>query len=141
MKQMNHDGQATLLTTYTDGLGHGLPHSDRLLWQFGPLPLEMLTLFALARRLKQTLTPLAAPEPFRTQLQQDLLASFEPAYDSESDRGRRPLWYSLAAVGSILPLLGLVVWRRRRRSHTLVGADENEAGWSRLWSLTQLSGE
>jgi hypothetical protein len=112
-----------------------------LLWQFGPLPLEMLTLFALARRLKQTLTPVATPEPFRTQLQKDLLASYEPAYDSDKERGRGPLWYSLAAVGSILPLLGLVVWRRRRRSNTLVAADEDAAGWSRLWSLAQLSGE
>lgn len=141
MTQMNHDGQATLLTTYTDRLDHSQSQADGLLWQFGPLPLEMLTLFALARRLKQTLTPVATPEPFRTQLQQDLLASFEPAYDSDKERGRGPLWYSLAAVGSILPLLGLVVWRRRRRSHTLVAAAEDAAGWSRLWSLTQLSGE
>lgn len=141
MTQMNHNGQATLLTMYTEGLGKSQSHADGLLRQLGPLSLEMLTLFALASRLKRILTPVVTPEPFRTQLQQDLLASFEPAYDSEEDRGRRPLWYSLAAVGSILPLLGLVFWRRRRQSHTLVNAGENEVGWSRLWSLTQLPGE
>lgn len=119
---MNHDAQLTLLATYADRLNRGEAYADRLLRRHGPLPLELLALLALARRLKRALTPTPVPEPFRTQLQRDLLASYEPAPVPERNRRRRPLWYSLAAVGSVLPLLGIVVWRRRRRSHTLINA-------------------
>lgn len=119
---MNHDAQLTWLAAHADRLNRGEVHADRLLWQHGPFPLEMVALMALARRLKRALTPFPAPEPFRSRLQRDLLSRYEAAPIVEEHRSRRPLWYSLAAVGSVLPLLGIVAWRRRRRSNTMMSA-------------------
>lgn len=112
-----------LLSIYTDRLHRGQGYADRLLRQYGSLSLEMVALLALAQRLKRTLAPVPAPEPFRSQLQRDLLSQYDFQPVSTDNRRWRPLWYSLAAVGSVLPLLGIVVWRRRRRSHVPICAN------------------
>lgn len=122
-----HDAPLTLLSIHADKMNEGQESAARFLRRQAPLAHDLLALISLAQRLKDALTPLAAPEPFRSQLHHDLLShsdwSRRPLAPERRWRiSRRPLYYSLAAVGSVLPLLGIVVWRRRRRASE--GAEE-----------------
>ena len=113
---MNYDAQLTLLSAYTDSLNEGADHAERFLWRQGPLAPDLLLLLALARRLSQVLAPLPLSEPFRSQLHQDLITRYKGAASPDDRHERRSVWFGLAAVGSLLPLVGIVVWRRHRRS-------------------------
>ncbi|HZD11466.1 MAG TPA: hypothetical protein VE553_09000 [Candidatus Binatia bacterium] len=121
MTQMNYNARLTLLSMHADRLNEGEEPAERFLQRQVHLGPDMLALLSLARRLKQALTPVPVPDPFRAQLRDDLVARWGETEARQEGRSRRPLWYSLAAVGSVLPLLGIFVWRRRRRSHTLMG--------------------
>lgn len=112
---MSYDARLTLLSAHADRLNEGLAAADSFIRRQGGLAPDMAALLSLARRLKQTLVPVAAPEPFRTQLYNELVIHSELSYSTPWPKVRRPLVYSLAAIGSVLPLLGIVVWRRRRR--------------------------
>ena len=118
---MNYNARLTLLSMHADRLNEGEEQAERFLQRQAPLGPDMLALLSLARRLKQALAPVPVPDPFRAQLRHDLVAYVGETGKVHGSRSRKPLWYSLAAVGSVLPLLGIFVWRRRRRSHTLVG--------------------
>lgn len=76
-------------------------------------------LMEVARLLRRVLVPVPTPAPFRSQLRRDLFSGAEtPARAKGSvtiSTGRRPrMWLGAAAVGSILSLVGLLFfWRRR----------------------------
>lgn len=120
---MNKMARVDLLSIHADRLIEGDDRARRFLQQQATLSPDMKSLFWLAHRVKQALVPIPVPEPYRRQLREDLLTHSENYLATSSERSLRPLWYSLAAAGSILPLLGIFVWRRRRRSdaQTLVG--------------------
>ncbi len=111
-----YESARTLLSAHADKLNEGEQEAQRFLRRHAPLAPDQLALMALALRLKQLLQPIAAPEPFRTLLYDELLAHDVWRERRRWHNTRRPLYYSLAAVGSVLPLLGIVAWRRRRRS-------------------------
>lgn len=121
---MDYKARESFLSTHADRLIAGDEHARRFVQQQVYLPPDVTDLLSLARRLKRTLVRVSLSESFRRQLQEDLLAHSGKKMTTESERSLRPLWYSLAAVGSVLPLVGIFVWRRRRRSDTqpLVGA-------------------
>lgn len=120
---MDYNARVSFLSIHADRLIEGDEQARRFVQKQITLPRDVEGLLSLARRLKRTLVPVPLSEPFRRQLREDLLAHSERHAMSESERSLRPLWYSLAAVGSVLPLVGIFVWRRRRRSdtQTLVG--------------------
>lgn len=113
---MSYDARLTLLSTHADRLNQGGDAADRFLRKQGPLPPDLVALLTLARRLKRALAPVPPRDGFRTQLRHELAAHGEWNERRQWRSGRKPLFLSLAAVGSVLPLLGIVVWRRRRRS-------------------------
>lgn len=113
---MSYDAQLSLLSAHADSLNEGEGAAARFLQRHRSLAPEMLALMSLAWRLKQVLTPIQAPEEFRTRLYGELIAHSQLSHRNDWRNMRRPLYYSLAAVGSVLPLLGIVVWRRRKRS-------------------------
>lgn len=113
---MSYDARLALLSAHADSLNEGEGAAARFLERHGPLGPDLLALLSLALRLKRALTPLQAPEEFRTRLYGELVAHSHPSARSDWHNMRRPLYYSLAAIGSVLPLLGIVVWRRRKRS-------------------------
>lgn len=113
---MSYDAQLALLSAHADSLNEGEGAAARFLQRHRSLAPDMLALLSLAWRLKQALIPIEAPEEFRARLYSDLVAHSHPSPRSDWHNMRRPLYYSLAAVGSVLPLLGIVVWRRRKRS-------------------------
>lgn len=123
---MDIKARIDFLSTHADRLIEGEHSARRFVQQQTSLSAEMRDLLSLAYRVGQALTPVAVPEPFRRQLRDDLLAHSEKHLTSDSERSLRPLWYSLAAAGSVLPLLGIFVWRRRRRSDTQTLVD---TGW------------
>lgn len=118
---MTYDARLTLLSTHADRLNEGEEQANYFVRRHAPLGPDMIALLELARRLKQVLAPVPVPRDFRAQLHHDLIAHSEKTNSQGSRRLRRPLWFSLVAAGSVLPLLGIFVWRRRRRSNTLLG--------------------
>lgn len=125
---MDEQARIDLLSTHADRLIQGDEEARRFVQQQTTLSPDMKYLLSLAQRVRRALTPVAVPEPLRRELREDLLAHSEKYLATNSGRSLRPrnlrpLWYSLAAAGSVLPLLGIFVWRRRRRSETqtLVG--------------------
>lgn len=127
---MSYDAQLTLLSAHADSLNEGEGAAARFLQRHSSLAPEMVSLLSLAWRLKQALVPVQAREEFRAQLYSDLLAHSHYSRNKGWRNMRRPLYYSLAAVGSMLPLLGIVVWRRRRRSSPATPHNEPSAGGS-----------
>lgn len=115
---MDNKAQIDFLSIHADRLIEGEHRARRFVQQQTALPADMRSLLLLAHRVRQALAPVAVPEPFRRRLRDDLLAHSEDYLTADSERSLRPLWYSLAAAGSVLPLLGIFVWRRRRRSDT-----------------------
>lgn len=124
---MDNEALQDLLTAHADALNQGQESVGRLLRSHPALPPGARPLLALAWQLKQTLVPVPVPPSFRVDLRQQLHAAASedrPAPMVVSTGGRRrPLWMGAAALGSILPLLGLLLfWRRRQRTHSLAGA-------------------
>jgi len=114
MTQMNYDAQLTLLSGYTERLNEGEDRAERYLRRHAPLAPDFIALVELARRLKQVLAPIPVSESFRSQLHQDLISYYEGVVSPDDDGEWRPAWFRLAALGSLLPLVGIIVWRRRR---------------------------
>ncbi len=139
---LTQDALLDLLSRHADALNQNERLAARLLQkQRSSLPSDVLALLVLAQQLKRLLVPLGAPQPFRRDLRRRLtgarLAGPEeilPAIDINSGlpglarrvgaqaAGNRPLLVGAAAVGSLLPLLGLLFfWRKRQRTEPLPG--------------------
>lgn len=120
---MDNKARVNILSTHADRLIEGENIAQRFVQRQASLPPEVVSLLSLAHRVRRVLVPVAVPEPFRRELREELLAHSDKHLAPAPERSLRLLWYSLAAAGSVLPLLGIFVWRRRRRSdtHTLVG--------------------
>ena len=75
---------------------------------------ELEPLLAVATAVHQTLTPVKPDPTFREELRHKLVTgSFEP----ESNRTvlrHKPFWLSLAAAGSLLSVVGLILYLFRR---------------------------
>lgn len=119
---MTYDARSALLWTHAEKLSEGEEEARRFERRQQALSPDVIALFALAWRLKRALTPIAAPADFRLQLYRELTAHSENSNRNNWQRMRRPLYYSLAAAGSVLPLLGIAIWRRRRRSPSILGS-------------------
>ncbi|HSM58672.1 MAG TPA: hypothetical protein VK879_21135 [Candidatus Sulfomarinibacteraceae bacterium] len=124
---MGNDALLDLLSAHADALNQGQESVGRLLRSYPALPPGARPMLALAWQLKQTLVPVPVPPSFRAELRRQLHTAAgegRPAPMVVSTGGRwRPLWMGAAALGSLLPLLGLLLfWRRRQRTHPLAGA-------------------
>lgn len=120
---MNDEALPDILAIHADKLNKGELEANRFLQQQEPLPPETAALFALAGRLNGLLRPVQIPAPFRERLRRQLLASQEVEVSVGRRLRRHPFWMGAAAIGSLVPLLGLFIfWRRRQRSHPLPGA-------------------
>jgi hypothetical protein len=136
---LTQDALLDLLSRHADALNQNERNALRLLQkQRSPLPSDALALLALARELKQLLVPLGAPQPFRRELRRQLTSTPQVTLAGMGNNGRlpdlarrvgaqaagnRPLLVGAAALGSILPLLGLLFfWRKRQRTEPLPGA-------------------
>lgn len=121
---MDNDTLQDLLWAHADALNQGQEDVARLLLSYPSLPPGARPLLALAWQLKRVLAPTPVPEPFKAELQQALLAVArgEQAAPVVAVGRRRPLWMGAAALGSLLPLLGLLLFWRRRQRTPLAGA-------------------
>lgn len=123
MSALSEEALQNILAVHADLLNEGEEEADRFVqqqWGLGP---EAMAYLLLALRLKRMLVPVAMPPGFREQLRHDLLAGEGPD-DSIVRRIRRhPVWVGAAAAGSLVPLLGLLLfWRRRQRAQALPNA-------------------
>ena len=117
---MKNQDWMNFLNDYADALNAGPEAAQRLLQQHPAEAAELASLLHLAWQLKQLLVPLAAPAGFKTELRRGLLQTEFRAGDASARAYPRTVWMSAAAIGSLLPLLGLLVfWRRRQRAQAL----------------------
>ena len=108
-----------LLAAHAEALVSGV---DEKQWRSGYDPRDVeaaAALMEVARLLRRVLVPVPTPTPFRSQLREALSSGAEPPSKVEpsitvSNRRRPRVWLGAAAVGSILSLVGLLFfWRRR----------------------------
>lgn len=123
---MDNNSLQDLLAAHAEALNQGQEGVSQLLQSYPSLPPNGRPLLALAWQLKRALVPVPVPASFKAELRQSLLSAAGGERQAPmvvGRGGRRPLWMGAAAVGSLLPLLGLLLfWRRRQRTHPLAGA-------------------
>ena len=110
------------LTAHADALNVGAEEVQRLLRRYPLLAAETAPLLYLAQQLKQTLVPVVVPAAFREELRAQLT---EPQQKRGvgSPGSSRTLWLGAAAVGSLLPVVGLILfWLRRQRTQAFPSA-------------------
>jgi hypothetical protein len=100
-----------LLADHADALNQGRDTTAALLNHYGQDTPDLATWLSLARSLKASLEPVAPADAFKANLHQQLLQS-RPNPTSQPIRSI--WWIGAAAVGSLLPLAGLLIWFFRR---------------------------
>lgn len=123
MSALNEEALRELVAVHADLLNAGEEEADRFVQQQPALDSEAMAYLYLALRLKRMLVPVPVPPPFRRRLRQELLTADDADGSIARHIRRHPVWVGAAAAGSLVPLVGLFLfWRRRQRTHALSNA-------------------
>ena len=123
MSKLSEESLRDLLAAHADLLNEDQEEAERFVREQSSLGPETLAYLLLALRLKRMLVPVVVPQQFRRQLREQLLAGGESRGSLIVRMRRHPVWMGAAAAGSLLPLLGLLFfWRRRQRAHGVPSA-------------------
>ena len=103
-----------LLDQHAKVLILGVNEDESLLAQYPDDSEELKSLFQLARAIKAALVPVKTPESFKLELQRKLrsLAPAEITIVDSTVKQRR--WLVVAAAGSVLSVLGIILYILRR---------------------------
>lgn len=103
-----------LLDKHARSLIKGVNEDESLLARYPDDAEELRSLFQLASALKAALVPVKTPEPFKPELKQQL-ASITPSEITINDSSlKQRRWIVVAAAGSALSVLGIVLYIVRR---------------------------
>ena len=103
-----------LLDQHAKALILGVKEDKSLLAQYPEDSEELASLFQLAGTIKAALVPVKSPESFRLELKREL-RSVTPAETTIEDTSiKQKRWLVVAAAGSIISLLGIILYVLRK---------------------------
>lgn len=104
-----------ILTEHADQLITGRDQTEAFIRQHADQSPELAQLLRLAQRICTVLIPVSPRATFIQQLQQDLLQVDQQMAVAIPESDRRPTWIGAATLGSLLSLIGLLLFLRRQR--------------------------
>lgn len=105
----------TILSAHADGLIRGDDTADQYLSEYPDYAAELRPLFHLASSIQSVLVPIKAPVTFVGRLREELMAYSPPEITVKAPiTGQKVLLLGVAAAGSVLSVMGLVVFVLRR---------------------------
>ncbi len=113
---MNQRELQTILADHADQLINGQDQTEFLIQKYAAEVQELAPLLRLAQRLRAVLIPVSPRTAFIQQLHQDLLQADRQLTVAMPENGRRPAWWGAATLGSLLSLVGLLLYLRRQRT-------------------------
>lgn len=108
-----------ILLAHADGLIEGNDRADQFLSDYPEDAAELRPLFDLAASIQAVLVPVKAPVTFVNRLRKDLMSYSGPKITIKAPvSGQKVLLMGVAAAGSVLSVVGLVVLMARRLKGT-----------------------
>lgn len=105
-----------LLALHADHLVAGRDQTEELLaWYGGEVP-DLAPLLQMAQRLRRALLPVSPRPGFVQQLQQDLRQGNRQLTVTVPESPRISTWLGAMTLGSLLSLIGVILFLRRQRS-------------------------
>jgi hypothetical protein len=98
-----------LLDQHARALMLGIKEDDVLLAQYPEDSEELKSLFQLAGAIKAALVPVKAPESFKLELREELLSIPPDEILIDDTNSKQKRWLVVAAAGSVISVLGIVV--------------------------------